>query len=223
LYEECIALDPQFARAYALLGNSYCAQALNGWSQSPAKDLERAFELAQKAISLDQELFLPHETLGWYYLLKDKHDEAVAEARKAVDLLPSSSKTNIILAAFLAYADLPNEAIPVSQNALRLNPFPSDWDLGNVAYVYIVAERNGEALTYLKKMQKRNPDNMWSYLYQASIYGNLGREEEARAAAKELLRLNSKFSVENFGKLRWQKNRDKWNLFIDGLRKAGLT
>jgi len=110
----------------------------------------------------------------------------------------------------------------VSQNALRLNPFPNDWDLGFVAYVYMVAERYEEALAYIKRGQKRNPNNIWSYLYQASIYGNLGLEEEARAAAKELLRLNPKFSVEHYGKLRWQKNRDKWNLLIDGLRKAGL-
>jgi len=64
MFEESIALDPKFAMAYAVLGFSYCAQAMNGWSQSPGKDLQRAFKLAQKAISLDQALFLPHGTLG---------------------------------------------------------------------------------------------------------------------------------------------------------------
>jgi adenylate cyclase len=222
LLEEAIALDPNFAMAYASLGISYCAQALNGWSQSPAEDLKRAFELAQKAISLDQNYFAPHGTLGWIYLIQGKHDEAIAEAKKAVDLNPNSAWANGCLGTFLAYADRPDEAIVVSENALRLNPFPNDWDLLFAHIGYFVAGRYEEALAYCKKAQKRNPDNMWSYIYQAGIYGHLGRQEEAVAAAKEVLRLNPKFSLEKYEKNPWYKNRDKWKLHIDGLRKAGL-
>jgi len=222
MFEESIALDPKFAMAYAGLGVSYCAQAMNGWSQSPGKDLQRAFKLAQKAISLDQALFLPHGTLGWFYLLQGKHDEAITEAKKAVDLVPSNAWANGCLGVFLAYADRPDEAISVSQNALRLNPFPNDWDFGFAGIVYHIGGRYEESLAYFKKAQKRNPDNIWPYFYQAGIYGHLGREAEARAAAKELLRLNPKFSVEQWVKWPGCKNRDKWNLYINGLRKAGL-
>jgi hypothetical protein len=63
---------------------------------------------------------------------------------------------------------------------------------------------------------------MWSYYFQASLYGHLGREEDARAAAKELLRINPKFSLEHSAKWPGCKNREKWSLYIDGLRKAGL-
>jgi len=222
MFEESITLDPRFAMAYASLGVSYCAQAMNGWSQSPGKDLKKAFELAQKAIGLDQALFIPHGTLGWIYLLQGKHDEAIAEAKKAVDLAPGNAWANGCLGTFLAYADRPEEAIVVSENALRLNPFPTEWDL-LFAYVgYVVAGRYEEALSYCKKAQKRNPDNIWPYIDQAGIYGHLGREKEARAAAKELLRLNPKFSLDQYEKAPWYKNRDKWKLHINGLRKAGL-
>jgi len=222
MFEESITLDPRFAMAYASLGVSYCAQVMNGWSQSPGKDLKKAFELAQKAIGLDQALFIPHGTLGWIYLLQGKHDEAIAEAKKAVDLAPGNAWANGCLGTFLAYADRPEEAIVVSENALRLNPFPTEWDL-LFAYVgYVVAGRYEEALSYCKKAQKRNPDNIWPYIDQAGIYGHLGREKEARAAAKELLRLNPKFSLDQYEKAPWYKNRDKWKLHINGLRKAGL-
>jgi adenylate cyclase len=222
LLEKSIALDPEYAQAYASLGVSYCAQAMNRWGQSPGKDLQKASELAQKAIDLDQNLSVPHGTLGWIYLIKGKHDEAIAEAKKAVDLAPNDAWANGCLGTFLAYADRPDEAILVSENALRLNPFPTDWDL-LFAYVgYFVAGRYEEALAYSKRAQKLNPDNMWSYVYQAGIYGHLGREEEARAAAKEILRLNPKFSLEQHEKAPFFKNREKWNLHINGLRKAGL-
>jgi hypothetical protein len=49
-----------------------------------------------------------------------------------------------------------------------------------------------------------------------------GRYEEARAAAKELLRTTPRFSVEHWVKWPGCKNRDKWNQIIEGLRKAGL-
>ena len=222
LLEESIALDPKFALAYSNLGVSYCAQAMNSWSQSPGKDLQRAYELAQKAIGLDQKLGIPHGTLGWFYLLQGKHDKAIAEAKKAVDLTPNSAWANGCLGTFLGYADRPDEAIVVSENALRLNPFPTDWDLLFSALGYIVAGRYEEALLYNKKAQKRNPANIWSYFYQAGIYGHLGRQEEAAAAAKELLRLNPKFAVKQYEKTSWFKNREKWNLIISGLRKAGL-
>ena len=131
-------------------------------------------------------------------------------------------KGNKKLGAFLAMADLTDEAILVSQNALRLNPFPNDWQLWFLGAAYSMASRDEEALAYYKRAQERNPDNIWSYSAQASTYGNLGREEEARAAAKELLRLNPKFSLERYEKAPWYKNRVKWKLHIDGLRKAGL-
>jgi adenylate cyclase len=223
MLEESIALDPEFGEAHAYLGLSYCSQAMNGWGQSPRKDLKRAFELSQKAIGLDEALVQPHLTLGWVYLLQGKQDEAVIEGQKAVALVPISAKANFELGGFLSYADRPEEAISLSQNALRLNPFPNEWQLLYLGDSYYMAGRYEEALTYLRKAQERNPDNIWPYFYQAGIYGHLGREEEARAEARELLRLNPKFSIERYEKLPFYKNREKWNLLINGLRKAGLT
>jgi len=50
----------------------------------------------------------------------------------------------------------------------------------------------------------------------------LGREEEARAAAAEVLRLDPKFSVEYFVKTLPLKNKADTERLIDALRKAGL-
>ena len=56
----------------------------------------------------------------------------------------------------------------------------------------------------------------------ASSYILLGREEEARLAVEEVLRINPKFSVEDWAKTMPYKNREKLALFGDALRKAGL-
>ena len=222
MLEEAIALDPKFADAYALLGVTYCSEVLNGWSGSFGKDLAKAFELSQKALSLDQTVTSAYNTLGWIYLLQGKFDEAVAEGRKAVELLPGDARSYTRLGGFLAFADQPEEAILALKNASRLNPFQHEWQLNYLGVAYFFAGRYEEALVQFEKLQELNPDNMWGPFYAAGIYGHLGREEEARAAAKEILRINPKYSIRTTERYPGAKNRDKWNLLINGLRKAGL-
>ena len=73
-----------------------------------------------------------------------------------------------------------------------------------------------------KKVIKRAPDYEIAHRHLAATYIDLGREEEARAEAAEVLRINPKFSLERFAKRRMQKNKAALEREIDALRKAGL-
>jgi len=46
--------------------------------------------------------------------------------------------------------------------------------------------------------------------------------DEARVQAEEIMRINSKFSVDQLAKTDPQKNKDVKKRYIDALRKAGL-
>ena len=46
-----------------------------------------------------------------------------------------------------------------------------------------------------------------AYLNLAATYSLLGRDEEARAEAEEVLRINPRFSLESFAKISPQKNQ----------------
>src|SRR5262249_14993912 len=59
LFEKAIELDPQYAEAYASLGGIYYFTWLYQWSQDP-QALERAFELAQQTVTLDDSLPAAH-------------------------------------------------------------------------------------------------------------------------------------------------------------------
>ena len=54
------------------------------------------------------------------------------------------------------------------------------------------------------------------------VYCLVGREEETRAEAAEVLRIHPKFSVEKWAKELTYKNQDDNERFISALRKAGL-
>jgi adenylate cyclase len=50
----------------------------------------------------------------------------------------------------------------------------------------------------------------------------MGREQEARAEAAEVLRINPKFSVDSYAKRLKLKDQSTLDNFINALRKAGL-
>jgi adenylate cyclase len=83
-------------------------------------------------------------------------------------------------------------------------------------------ERHEEAITVLKKVLHYQPDFLGVHIHLAACYAALGREEEARAEAAEVLRLTPKFSVKKYAKRLAIKENAVKESYIDVLRKAGL-
>jgi tetratricopeptide (TPR) repeat protein len=116
----------------------------------------------------------------------------------------------------------PEEAIPVLKKALRLNPFPRSSYFLNLGIAYRMTGRYEEAIAIFKKAIKKAPDYLPVHINLAASYIHLGREEEARAEAAEVLRINPKFSLERTAKRSVYKNKAALDRYIDALRKAGL-
>jgi hypothetical protein len=72
-----------------------------------------------------------------------------------------------------------------------------------------------------KKAIQLTPNNALAYQGLAGTCALAGRDEEAKAAAAELLRINPKFTVDYALKTSPFKNKDKMQI-MQGLRKAGL-
>ena len=79
-----------------------------------------------------------------------------------------------------------------------------------------------EAIALQKKATAREPNDLIAYLGLTSTFGMAGRMDEARAAAKEVLRINPSFSVERYEKMLPFKDKAAKDRLIDALRKAGL-
>jgi tetratricopeptide (TPR) repeat protein len=82
--------------------------------------------------------------------------------------------------------------------------------------------RYAEAIETLKRVLNLNP-NFWpSHVYLAASYGELGREEEARAEAAEIERLSSQISFEAMRQRLPYKDQAVLDRLFEGLRKAGV-
>jgi adenylate cyclase len=222
LAEEAIALDPEFAGAYYAQAGAHMMDVWFGSSKSPKESLDKAVELAQKAISLDPNDPRHYGLLGNVYVMKRNYDKAIAEGEKAVALDPGGADVHAWLGMSLNYADKPKEAIPLFEKAIRLNPNGPTWYFHNFGHSYRMTGQYQEAITQYKKALRVAPNNIWAHLSLAATYSLLGRDEEARAEAEEVLRMNPKFSLEYFAKALPFKNQAQIDCYIEALRKAGL-
>jgi len=220
--EEAMALDPEYSSAYVLLGKTHILDVFFNWSKSPRESLARAFELAQKPLAMDDTLHGPHIILGTAYLLKRQHDKAIEECERAVLLAPNSADAIYTLGLILRFAGRAKEAISMYERAIRLNPMPPASYFYQLALSYTFIGEFEKAVAICKKALPKNPDDLVGRVTLATAYCSLGREEEARAEAAEVLRIHPKFTVEYASKTWPYKNQADRDLVINALRKAGL-
>ena len=221
MYKRAIDLDPKFAAAYALLGLTYSQEWSHGWSQNP-QALERAFELAQAAIALDNSLPFGHAILGEIYLWKKHYEKAVAEQEKAIALSPNDADLISGLGGILNWAGRPEEAIELVKKAMRLNPMYQTEYLWNLGHAYFLRGRYGEAIETLKRARDRNPEYLPVHVYLSASYINQGQQKEARAEAAEASMLSPQTSMEAWKQRLPYKNQAVLERLIDSLRKAGF-
>jgi adenylate cyclase len=220
LAEEAIALDPEYACAYSLLGGTYYADVWLGATKSPKHSLVKAKEMIDKAIALNPSLAGPHGMLARMFVMARQQKKAIATAKKAVYLNPNSRLALSAMGTALRSAGKSEESIPFLKQAVRLDPF-STINLSSLGLSYFLVGQYEEAIRVSKKATDISPNNLIAHLCLASTYSAVGNEEEARAAAAEILRINPRFSVEYFSKTLPFEKTDK-ELFFGNLRKAGL-
>ena len=171
-----------------------------GNTKSPQETLEKGIELAQKALAMDDSIADAHGLLCALYMLKREYDKAIAEGERAVALNPGGTSALVNYATSLTYAGRPEEAIPLFQKAIRLNPFGPSGLYRQFGHALRMTGRFEEAVSAYKKAIQLAPDNILAHIGLAATYSMMGREKEARAEAAEVLRINPKFSVDTIAK-----------------------
>jgi adenylate cyclase len=223
MFEKALELDPKYAGAYGMLGATYFLDGFyQGWSPDPAQSLNRALELEQRAIALDDSLPGAHRYLSQVYLYQKQHDQAIVEAERAIALDPNDADGYMNLGNILVNAGRPEEGIQLTEKAMRLNPRYPPVYLVALGIAYNVARRCEEALAPLKRALALEPNYAPAHINLAICYAELGRLEEARAEAAEIRRLVPNFSAEVLRRRIPFKDPADIERFVDGLRQAGL-
>jgi len=221
LAEKAIVLAPDYAYAYRILGLTHVVDLFVGLSQSPKKSLRLAMDAYKKAISLDKSLASAYLGKGLVLTMLRKHDEAVSIGKKAIELEPNSADVLQGYAAILTYAGIVGEAIPLFREVRRLNPIPSNSYYHWFGHALRLSGKYEEAIALQRKAIKQEPDSHASYIILGYSAIFAGRDEEAQAAVKEILRIKPNFSAADL--IAPFKDRTILVENCEALNKAGLS
>jgi adenylate cyclase len=221
LLERSIALDPNYARAYAALANSHLAAWYHPLDEDCHTALKRAHQLARKAVQLDPNLPIAHAYLGMVVTHEGQHEQSIAEFEKAIALNPNF--TDWRFGSTLIRAGEPVRAIQVIETHVRYDPFYLPWAPGFLGFARYVLKEYSEALPPLREFTSRAPDMWIGHVWLAANLAQLGQLDEAHAEAAEVLRIDPKYTIDGTQRrlARFKRPEDAEHLF-DGLRKAGL-
>jgi tetratricopeptide (TPR) repeat protein len=140
---------------------------------------------------------------------------------RAIALNPSSAQA-LTLRGF-ASAGHSEEAIKLLRQARRLSPVdPEAFTMSAMGFAYMMAGRFGEALDWTRRALRERPTFAPALRFQAVSLAELGRIEEARETVTRLLELEPNLTLAVLHRRAPIGNSRLMNLFLNGLRKAGL-
>jgi adenylate cyclase len=218
MIEEAIAKCPENPGGYVSLGY-VCYFDFILRNTKSLQIIEKGIELAQKALAMDDSIPDAHGLLCRLYSLKGEHNKAIAEGERAVALNPSGWGVLTNYGNSLTFAGRPEEAIPLLQKVIRLNPLGPAYIYNNLGRPLLLTGRYEEAVSAYKKAIQLAPDNFYARAELAATYSMMGREREARAEAAELRRINPEFSLDYLPAFKDQSSGEK---IVSALRKAGM-
>jgi adenylate cyclase len=220
LLEQSLAIDPSYARAYARLAWTHLQAwliPLDGDYLNPAA-LERAYQLACKAVQLDPNLPQAHAQLGHVLGKRREIEAALAAFERAMALNPNF--TDWRFGEVLVYAGDPARAIQAVERHMRSDPFYAPLAPGFLGFAHYMLKQYSQALPWMRECASRSPNLRAGHCFLAATYARLGDIEKARAEAAEVLRIDAKWTIDG-GQNPFKRPEDAKHYF-DGLRKAGL-
>ncbi len=142
-YQQAIAKDPGYARAYAGLADSYALMAPYG-AASPIEYMPKARAAALRALELDKDLPEAHTALA---LIVQNYDydwqTAGREYQRAIELNPNYATAHHWYAEHLMWRGRFDEALRESERARQLDPLS-----------LIIATDNGAILLYSRQYDR---------------------------------------------------------------------
>ena len=185
--EQSLSLDPNYSRSYVDLSYTYFTVWLNRVDADFLKPecLDRAYQLARKAVELDPNLPQARAQLGMVLSFKRRHDDAIAEFERARAMNPNFDDWRF--ANFLIYAGDAARALEVSQALVRLDPFYLPLAAGFLGLANYMLKRHDTAIAGLSEAAGRSPRHRPVRQWLAAAYGQAGQLEAAREEAAAVL------------------------------------
>lgn len=220
MFENALAIDPNYVSAIVGLGLVDLNAVRYGWTADPVEALQRAERLGRKAIAIDESSAGAHALLGRVYIRRGDLDRALDEMKRALALNPSDPDSYAGLGNTLLLLGDVDGAIKAIGTAVEYQPDISPTNYYRLGMAYILAGRNTDAIRTLERALVRNENNVFIHAMLAAAYAEAEREEEAARRAQTVRELSPVFASADIGSL--FRNPEHRERIVSALRKAGL-
>jgi len=178
--QQALALDPDFALAWAELGRAYATEAGSGWAPL-AEGFARTRETVARALALEPELAEAHAEMGWIQMHHDwDWRGAEVSLRRALELAPGNAVMLRRAGSVAGNLGRLDEAIALYHQALAQDPLsaPAYHNLGLALYA---ADRLAEAEAAFRQVLELAPQQPIARAFLSLVLLAQGRGEEALA------------------------------------------
>jgi adenylate cyclase len=219
MVERAIALDPNYAHAYAwracILGQSWvhnwCADRDETWNAIVAE--------LDKALSLDERDSDVHRVLAAVNINRGEHESAVYHQEKGLALNPNYDLLVVQHGELLTWLGRPEEGLEWIKKAMRLNPHHPERFWNHLGRAHFVARSYREAIDAFRHISK--PDHL-HLAFLAACHAQLGELEAARTYGREVLAKDPLFTVEGYMATLHYKLPEDADRHREALLAAGL-
>jgi len=223
LFDHVIELAPNRSLGFAGKSLSHSIAVLFIKSKDPASDLATAFELAQKAVSLNDGYALGWAAMAMSYSLAEDREAALGHARRAMAHMPVEVITPSMVGLVLLNSDRPEDARDLMLDMLDKLPVQPRTPLLNVLGIaqYVTGDYRGAAASFEKNLSIGGPWGPHLDLFLAAAYGELGQNFRAGAIMERL-----RHEAPDFPTREWLaqfiKRPEQLEATMDSLRRLGL-
>ena len=225
ILRRAVAYDPTSCDAHLLLANVLYHQVIMGYvSDNRDVIFLEAYEIANRAVSINEKNENAHWVLGMIQQLRRKHDLAIAEYERAIELNPNFSLAYASLGDALGEIGNSDESIKNINFAILLNPIDPSifFYYTGLALAHFMAGRYSEASQWARKSVHRKPSWRGGHALLASSLAQINLFEEAKEAVKNYLKNFPNETISDLQMVFAIRRPDKAHQFEEGLRKAGL-
>jgi len=204
------------------LGLTLTDQARFGWEQERAATYEAALDCAARALAADPGCGEAYTVIGYVRTFQRRHEEAVTAGEKAIALIPSGAAAYHMAGMYHGYAGDFQKAALYEEQAQRLSPIDLNVSMVDEARARFhlgdfIAARD----TALRVLTEK-PRWLTAQTILIAALWNLGREDDARIVAKELLTGHPSFSVSRWARGLPYRRQEDLDTLLNPLRMAGL-
>ena len=222
LYRQVIGLDPGYGRAFGALAYQLAYTYRRGWADSPLATLDRALELAQKGVQLNDSIPQTYWSLGYAHMMRKEYAKAQQAVAKAISIAPNYADGYALLAFISNDMGEPEPALDFTTRGMQLNPYYTWHYPYNQGRAYYTLGRYNEAILSLSGALEVNENALPARLFLAVSYMHVDRQDDAEWEIEQIRVLEPSARLAEIRNIIPIQKPELMESFLTDLRNAGM-